>query len=87
MKKLRESNILLVIGSILGAFFIIAGVFSIISSLGVINDIIRGVLYLFAGLIIFPPFDLLLEKKLGLNIPAWLNGLLFLVFMTIAERI
>jgi len=87
MRKLRESKFLLVAGSLIGAIFIILGCFSIFSSLGVVRDIVVGFLYICAGLIIFPPFDLLLEKKLNLNMPGWLNGLLFLLFMIVAEII
>lgn len=74
--RLENKPVLLVLGWLIGAIFIIFGVMKFIES------ILGGVLIIIGALIIFPPFWRLL-KKFNIVMPAWLKAILFIILVSI----
>lgn len=88
MKDLYKNKTLLYIGWLLGAAVIISGLVTLLTNIGAnySKDFYKGLLYVLAGLMVFPPFDKYLESKVvHKKIPAWVNGLSFIVLWFIAE--
>ena len=76
-KKNKENSVFLVLGYILSIFFVIIGIAMVAGDLNNTMGVISGILYAVAGIVIFPKVKL----------KYWLKGLLFLLFIIIAEII
>ena len=90
MKNIKDSKFALLFGWLIGAVIMVLGFFAIISNVGInySKELYSGILYVMAGLIVFPPFDKVLQEKIiKKKIPGKVNGLIFLVLVIIAESI
>ncbi len=77
-KKTKTIGIKLIFAWIFFILFVLAGVASIFTA-----NILQGIFYILAGIVISPPFAKSLKEKADIEITTWLKLLIVLILLVV----